>query len=279
VAGGALLLLIQILFPAALGDRYPDTGLHQLKPNIIWFRDILAEELGLKDAGVHHLEYAGSTGLGRWMLTVFVVMAVIGLLVRLVTAWRDDLLLATYLLVASFVIGTLPFHEGRYLFSLTPFLAYFAYQGLLGVVRPVVRAFGDERHVIVPGLMAGGFIALLAVGNMTDLWHRTAYRLDYGNSVIWGPEDPRAHEMFAAVHQYVPDDAIVAFFRARSMNLFGDRQALQITKLDQLLERTDFYAMEKDSDYSQYLLTPEEAATNGIEMVWENDKYILWEMP
>ena len=108
---------------------------------------------------------------------------------------------------------------------------------------------------------------------------RTALRLDYGNYVIWGPEDPSSKEMFAAVQEFTRGDDKVGFFRARAMNLYTDRQSVQLTTLPDILDKADYYAMAKDSTYSQKLLTDQEAADAGLTKVWENPQWVLWRVP
>ena len=96
---------------------------------------------------------------------------------------------------------------------------------------------------------------------------------------MWGPADPAAEQMFAKVREIVPEGDVVAFFRGRAMTLLGERQGLYLTVLDQILERSDWYVMEKNSTYSQYALSAEEADANGITRVWENNRFVLWKVP
>lgn len=278
-AGLALLVLFQVVFPGPFRHGYPGTGIGQLKGNAIWFRDPLAHMIGLMDLGASSLRFAGSEIAAKWMLGIFVVAATVGLLVRLIKAWREDAAIVAYLVFAVLVVGVLPFHAGRYLFTITPFLVYFAYQGLAATTRLLVGRFDGGRAAILPSLVAGAFIVLLLVPNVTDLRRRTGILIGYDSYIVWGPTHPASEEMFAKVREVVPEDDVVAFFRGRAMNLFGERQGLYLTVLDQILERADWYAMQKNSGYSQYLLTTEEADANGITALWENNRFILWRVP
>ena len=278
-AGLALLAVFQVVFPGPFANVYPRTGIGQLKGNAIWFRDVLAQMIGLMDIGAPSLRFAGSEIAAKWMLGVFVVAAAVGMVARLIKAWREDAAIVAYLLFAILAVGIQPFHEGRYLFTITPFLVYFAYQGLAATTRLLVGRFDRGRVAIVPGLVAGAFVVLLLVPNVTDLRHRTQIRIADDSFTVWGPTDPASVEMFATVREVVPEDDVVAFFRGRAMNLLGERQGLYLLRLDQILERSDWYAMEKNSDYSQYALSAEEAAANGVSSVWENDRFILWKVP
>jgi len=68
------------------------------------------------------------------------------------------------------------------------------------------------------------------------------------------------------------------FFRPRALNLFTGRTAITAgSSLPVLLERGDWYAMARGSDYAQCALTEDEAtATGRISKVWENDAWVLW---
>lgn len=279
VAGVALLGAFQAVFPGPFANTYAGTGIGRLKENAIWFRDVLAQTIGLMDIGAPSLRLGGSEALARWALGIFVVMAIVGVIVQLVKAWREDAALVTYLLMAILVVGILPFHEGRYLFTIIPLLVYFAYRGLVAVVRTATGRLTGERFSFLPATVAGLLFVGLLIPNVTDLRHRTEIRQSYDSYVMWGPTDPASEEMFAKVREVVPQDDVVGFFRGRAMTLFGERQGLYLTTLDQILNRADWYAMEKNSEYSQYPLSGEEAAANGITLVWENKRFVLWKVP
>jgi hypothetical protein len=63
------------------------------------------------------------------------------------------------------------------------------------------------------------------------------------------------------------------------MNLYSDRQSLQLTEADHILARADWYVMVKESTYVQVLLTEEDAADLGLTLEWENDRFVLWRVP
>jgi hypothetical protein len=238
----------------------------------------------LKDQGNDKWNFAGSEHLAHTLLGVFMFLALVGLVLRLVLHFADDAPLAGYLLAVGFIFGITPFHEGRYLFSITPFLVYFAYQGVACLFELIPR-FDDRRAVssrvarLTCAAAASLFVVLFVCGNGSDLWRRTALRLDYGNYVIWGPEDPTAKEMFAAVQEFTRGDDKIGFFRARAMNLYSDRQSVQLTTVPDILQKSDYYAMAKNSTYSQKLLTDQEAADAGLTKVWENSNWVLWRVP
>lgn len=273
VSGLAFVGLLQLVLPSVLFQRYPEAGPKQLKPNAIWFRDILAEHLGLKDQGFTEWDLLGSDALAKSVFTLFVVLSVVGLIVALVRRSTEDASLIGYGVAVCLIIGMQPFHEGRYLMSITPIMTYFAVRAILLV------GLSLSRHEYRVRLIAALFVALFVATGATDLYRRTTNRIDSGNYVLWGPEDPAATEMFDAVERFVPDDGIVSFFRARAMNLYADRPSLQLTTIDEVVFGADFYVMEKNSTYSQVLIGDEEALGLGLVKLWENTNFVLWRTP
>jgi hypothetical protein len=229
-------------------------GGHNFKTNDGFYRATLAELLAVKDR-VH-----GTMLLG---LLVFLIVLALG---GMVLGGGRDLPLSVFALGLALIYLELPYREGRYLLGVVPFLLYFAMQGLRGTD---VRRWGIQpRHVLILAMVArhGLFIA-----NASDYW-RTYPR------EIPGPDSPAAQEMFAAVDHYAEPDDLVVFFRPRAMNLYTHETAITAgSSLPILLERGDWYAMARGSDYAQCALTDDEAAATGrLTKVWENLDWVLW---
>ena len=269
----ALVVGLQFLLPSAALPHYK-TGLGEIGTNVGWYWRVFADTIGVGG------DYLGSTNLALALLLLFVVMAVVGLGMRLVIDFEKDLALVTYLVGAILVVLTLPFKEDRYLFTLTPFIGYFAYQGVVATLNAVCGSIRRlaPRAAMVAGLAAIGFLMAYVAGNATDLYHVTDYRLEY-DYIHWGPGDPAAVEMFEQVEERTRRDDVLAFFRARAMTLYTDRTTLQLTSLPEVLAKVDWYVMVKDSTYSQALVTPGAASAAGLTVEWENDRFILWRVP
>lgn len=279
VTAAGFLVLLQLVLPTVVFPRYDGGGLSQIRPNFIWFRDILAEHIGLKAQGVDTWSFLGSHDMALVVFIVFVVFAVLGILVRLLNHYREDAPLVFYLIGVIFIVSTLPFHEGRYMFSITPLLVYFAYQGIASTITDAVGSSADSRWMRWwPGALAAAFLLIFTVGNATDLYNKTMYRLDY-DYAHWGPEHPSSTEMFEEVRSRTRHDEVISFFRARAMNLYSERQSLQLTNTGHILSRADWYVMVKQSTYVQVLLTDEQAADLGLTREWENDRFVLWRVP
>ena len=281
----SFIIVLQLVLPAVPFERYPQTGRQQLKPNWDWYWNIFAEQLGLKDQGNDKWNFAGSEHLAHTLLGVFMFLAVVGLVLRLVLHFTDDAPLAAYLLGGELHLrrdavprGPLPVLDHAVPRVLRLPGDRRRVRAAAELRRPSVRALARVASVSC-AIVASLFVFLFVCGNGSDLWRRTALRLDYGNYVIWGPEDPSSKEMFAAVQEFTRGDDKIGFFRARAMNLYTDRQSVQLTTVPDILSKADYYAMAKDSTYSQKLLTDQEAADAGLTKVWENPQWVLWRVP
>ena len=72
---------------------------------------------------------------------------------------------------------------------------------------------------------------------------------------------------------------VVAFFKARALTLFTDRRAVQSSDLQVLRERSDFFLARRGSSFSQPFVTDEQAARMGWTAVWQDERWVLWQLP
>ncbi len=265
-------LVFHLVLPTALRPNAPGAGLQNVGARVDYFEDVLAEHIGLKDVG-SPMALFGSEKAARTALTAFVVLAAIGLLGRLRQRFEEDIILAAYLCCATFVLLVSPYQEPRYLLTITPLLAYFAYQAVPTMGEADISR-RDVRARVVGGVPALALVVLVA-HNAADLRRSTEYHLQYSYTVN-GPESPDAQEMFAAVKSLTRGDDVILFFRARAMTLYSDRLAIMGANLDQLLPRVDWYVMVKNSTYSQALVSESEAPALGLTKVWENGTWLIW---
>ena len=272
-AGAAV--AFQLLLPTTLIPNVPGAGVVNVRGNIRFYRDILAEQVGLKVPG-YHASLFHSHPLAERLLVLLVALALVGVVLRVWTDPDKDLPLAAYLVGASLVMLVSPYQEGRYLFTITPFLLYFAYQALPSIVKYVGLPGRTPARlaVAIPVIALAGMVSMnfLATKHSTDYHHLARPTID-------GPESPAAVEMVAAVDRLTRGDDVILFFRARAMTLLTDRVALQGSNLDLMLPRVEWYVMEKGSTYSQALLTDEEAAARGLTKAWDNASWVIWRVP
>jgi hypothetical protein len=264
------LILPTVLRPTATG-----TGLSNIPHRFKYHRDVLAEHVGLKDFGLP-VQLLGSERAGRNALTVLLVLAVVGMVARLLIRHQEDITLAAYFCSASFVVLVSPYQESRYLFTITPLLAYFAYQSIPAVAELLAPS---ARRVARAGTLGAAIaVAGLVLINAADLKHTLDYRRVY-DPVVNGPEAPEAEQMFTAVKTLTRGDDVILFFRARAMTLYTDRLAVQGSDLTLMLPRSDWYVMAKGSTYSQTLLTDAEGSGLGLTKAWENPGWVIWRVP
>jgi hypothetical protein len=264
--------VFQLLLPNELPNA-PGTGLDNASTHLAFYQDIFAEHVGLKDIG-RPMALFGNEALARIGVMTIVVLAVIGLVGRLLERFEEDVTLAAYLGAASFIMLVSPYQEGRYLLSITPLVAYFAYQAIPTIAR-VVAGLQEVRPALslVSVTLFAGLVAL----HVADVAHNVDYHLEYEFTVN-GPETSSAQEMFSVVRDRTEPDDVILFFRARAMTFYTDRRAIQGSDLDQVLDDADWWVMEKGSTYSQALITDAEAPSFGLAKSWESDGWVLWDV-
>ncbi len=269
---GVVVVLLRIAFPTALMPDTPGAGVQNVSARVEYYTDVVAEHVGLKDLG-GVMQLFGSPSLADNAMTLIVVLAGLGVVLRLKSHFREDIAIAVFFCCSAGLMLVSPYQESRYFFTITPFLLYFAYQALPSLVgaarlkNPAVLRVA----VLLPALGLGGLLLL----NARDVKRSTTYHLDY-HYTVHGPESPDARQMFSVVEDRTGEDDVILFFRARAMTLYTDRLAIQGSNLDQLLPRSDWYVMAKGSTYSQALLNDQEAAARGLVKEWENGSWVLW---
>ncbi len=264
-----------LVLPTVLLPRASGAGLQNISSRMTYYKDILAQQVGLQDPG-RPIQLLNSEAAGQFALSLLVILVIIGVIARLVRSLEEDVPLAAYLVCSSFVMLISPYQEGRYLLTITPLLGYFAYQALVTITQLATSGNPALTRAtsVLPALAVAGLVAL----NARDLAHSTRYHLDY-HYISHGPESPDAQQMFAAVRDLTREDDVILFFRARAMTLYADRRAIMGANLDQVLKRADWYVMAKDSTYSQALLTDQEATARRLTKKWENSGWVIWRVP
>lgn len=271
--------VLQMVLPSAVAPRYPDTGLANVAERVAWYRDILAEQLGLLAPDSDVIELFGFHGLGMVVLGAVVALAALGLVARCLTHPMSDLPVAAFALTHTAMVLVLPFQEGRFIFPIVPFIMYFALQSLPAIAAAV---YVTRRSVTTAlTLMSTGLLVLLALSSADDTlwWADRATTVREEGEVMNGPARPEVVEMTEAVLAITAPDDVVAFFRARAMTMLTDRRSLQSGSIEPILVGADWYVMERGSTYSQPLLSLDDARMLGLEQVWENDGWIMFRVP
>jgi hypothetical protein len=169
----------------------------------------------------------------------------------------------------------------RYYLQIAPLLLFFAVYAVVSIIDAIVGRWNAVR----PGRLATGVVcvamAVMVPVHLAEVADDVdnARKFNDSGAVQWGPAHPGFVPILEAVKKYTPPDSVIGFFRARTMTLYTDRRALQPGSLETLALRTDYFAMQKDSTYSQPLITDAEAAVAGLTKVWEDPRWVLWKFP
>jgi hypothetical protein len=251
----------QLLLPTAL---LPDNG---NSPSFIpdrlgEFPEILTDQLGL---GQHPL-------VGIAILGVAAAGAVIG--VRRRPALDGSLLVLA--VGSTLMIGTHLRRVDRYWFQVTPWVLYFVTVALLAFTALVLRHRAAVVRLVAMVPLVAVVVAHLVVlpGKIDE-----ARAFDAAGRVQSGPSNPRVAPIFEAVSAFTPPDAVVAYFRARTMTLLTDRRSFQTKNLERIAQNADYFAQRRGSTYWQPELELRTARLSGFEEVWSDSTWILWRTP
>lgn len=269
--------LFHLMLPASLEQQATDGGgIGEITGNLRWYRDIFAEHTGLKDIGPNDIEWLGSTGAGRVVMATVLAFAVGGVVSAVVRRRGPELMIVIHVGALSWIVLTQPFRDGRYIFGLTPFVVYFAWVGASQMVafggRDPSAAASSRLSSLVPLLIVGP----LLVANIGDFRHALNYHRNY-DYVIQGPDSASSQEMFAAVERCTRGDDVVVFARARAMNLYTNRRAIQTGDVNLALQRADWMMLSNDDvDYYEPKVNEQNYREYGLARVWSNTEFSLY---
>ena len=258
VVGAAV---FQMLLPTALLPRYPGEGFHRAGDML---RGPLIDGVGL------HLSVSSG-----WAAIVLLTALAAGCL-RMIRHARTDIALLVLPLATLVPFARFPFNgDPRYYIQIVPFAVYFLAQ-LPATIAELLPG-RPSASAVVRGL-SGAILGVLLVLQVTHLPDPVREARDFAatGSVQFGPADPSVRAVLDAVAEVTPPRAVVAFMKARTMSLYTDRRSIQSSDLMVVLQRADYLAMLKGSDFSQPLVTEEDAAAYGMTNVWEDPRWIIW---
>ena len=266
----AAAVAFQLVLPT---DLLPDNGNASRFIDDRWgeFPGILTDQLGL---GIHPV-------IGVAILVLAAVGAVIGVRRR---PDLDTPLLVLGLLTAV-VIGTHIRQVDRYWFQVTPWVVYFATVAVLAAARrllmrsdAMVPPARHGRRRIAAATVASVPLLALVVAHLVVLPGRAADVDDYNSAgrVQIGPAHPDIAPVFDAVVELTPPDAVIGYFRARTMTLLTDRRAIQTYSAERIAADTDYFVQRKRSTYWQPEFDRSAARELGFEDVWSNERFVIW---
>ncbi len=220
---------------------------------------ILTDQLGI---GVH-------PAIGVVLLAVAAVGVVLGVRRRP----ELDLPLAALAVLTALVLSDHGRKVDRYWYQVTPWVAYFVVVAGLVAAQAVFR----HRRRLATLVAVSPLLFLVAVhvavlpGDISD-----ARDHDASGRVQFGPAHPSVVAVTDAVEELTPPDAVIAYFRARTMTLLTDRRAFQSKDLERIAANADYFVQRRDSTYWQPPLDQDEADALGFDLVWSGDRFLIW---
>jgi hypothetical protein len=209
--------------------------------------------------------------------TAILLLAVAGMIVGCRRRPRLDIPLTAVTVLSVATVSTHFRMVDRYYFQVLPWVLYFAATAIVALVQ---QARQPEVRRLAPAVAAVPLVFLVAVhaavlpGDIGD-----AREFDRSGRQQIGPTDPATLPIYEAVAKYTEPDAVIAYFRARTMTLLTDRRAFQTTSLPRITQRADYFAQQRFSEYFQPAVTEAELTAAGYTEVWGNDRWILWRAP
>lgn len=270
--------IFHLVLPASLQQEATEGGgIGEISGNLRFYRDIFGEQTGLKDIGPNPIQWLGSPGAGRVVMSTVLVLAAAGVVTAVSRRRGPELMIAVHVAALSWVIMTQPFTDGRYIFGLTPFVLYFAWIGASQLAAPLSAdgSSGAISRVLastIPLLVVGP----LLIANFADFRHAWNYHREY-DYTHRGPETQSSQEMFEAVRRCTRGDDVVVFARARAMNLYTDRRSIQMGNVDLALQRGDWIMVSNDDvDYFEPKVNEQNHREYGLAKVWSNEEFTLY---
>lgn len=185
---------------------------------------------------------------------------------------RADLMLIIFFAFYFAVMIIWPEWQGiRFIFPLIPIFIYFAFQGLLALIRIL-----PERYMSF-GRGINSLLWLALVGIFLFQTGSRAYSNLRENRQINGPFESFSTEMYDYVKANTPSDSVIVFFKPRALRLFTDRDSIMALECDHLL-RGDYVVLHKNWEYSQILPKDIPNCNLPLKNVYENRKYIVYEL-
>lgn len=230
---------------------------------------------------------ADQMGLGERQ-AVGAVLLMIALAGAMVGVRRRPLLDTPLLLVGlatAVVIGTHFRRIDRYWLQVTPWLLYFVAAASVALARFVVlrraapdQSRHDERTALASAIAVVPLAALLIAHLIVLPGDVTEARDANAAGVIQdGPAHPLASAMFDAVDSVAAPDAVVAFYRARTMTLLTDRRAIQTHDIARIAKDADLWVQRRNWSFWQPDLDDATIRGLGFSEVWSNDRYVIWQ--
>jgi hypothetical protein len=220
--------------------------------------------------------YLGAQFLGiqpttTWMFTYYALIVFF-----LIGAWarrnNDQPILFFFALYLGAMLVWPEWQGIRFIFPVLPIFIYFVFQG----INAVVEMLPEGYYTLSKGVVY--LLWLVLAGIFLFNSGTRAYSNLQNNRKINGPFDSYSDEVFNYIRTETPPDSVIVFFKPRAMRLFSDRDSIMVLECESLL-KGDYFAQHKNWEYSQILPDEIEACNLSLETVFENQRFIVYEVP
>lgn len=253
-------VLFQLMLPT---DLLPESGNSRthIPDRFAEYPSVLTKHLGIGD----------HPAIG----VTFIVLALVGAVLGMRRRPALDGVLVLTALFSALTISTHFRLVDRYWFQVDPWVLYFAVVGVVELARFALRR--RERWSLGLAVLP---ILWLVIVHVVVVPSRIGDARDFDDSgrKQVGPTNAEYVPIFEAVRTYTPPDAIIDYFRARTMTLLTDRVAIQQTNIDRIREHADYFAQHRGTDYWQPRFSLADGVAMGFEVVWQNPDWILWKV-
>lgn len=262
-------VVVQLLLPTEL---LPDNG---NDPGFIDDRWREAPQIVSRQLALGEHPYLGSA-----IILIALAGAVVGVRRRPVL----DTPLLLLALFTAVVIGTHFRRIDRYWLQVTPWLVFFIAGAFVAVAQFAIGRWfapsGDRsaRRAAIESAVAVVPLAALVVGHLAVLPGKVAETRDANAAGVVqdGPAHPAVVEMITAVGEVTPPDAVMTFYRARTMTLLTDRRSIQTRDAERIRSDSDYWVQRREWSFWQPDLDEAAVRDLGFVEVWSNGRYVIW---
>ena len=229
----------------------------------------LLQQLGLTEKPVYGL--------------IIICLALAGAVIACAKSPRLNVPLTVLMGTTMLVIGTHFRMVARYYFQVTPLIVLFLTILLVTAAREVAdilqrRSTHLRRYLVALALAPIVWLSAIHVWSIPSRVDAAA-RFNDSGSIQSGPTNPKITPSFEMVLEHTRPDDIIVVRRARTLTLYTDRRALQLTSVGTMTELADWFLQYKPENYSQPVASPEELRSLGYELVDEDAYWRLWRIP
>jgi hypothetical protein len=233
----------------------------------------LTVEIFLKNAHDYFFLFAqffNPVPVGAWLYVYYalIVLFLLGMWKR----WGADRMLVLFFVFYFAMMLLWPEWQGiRFIFPLLPLFFYFVFQG-----GKVLLARAPAKYQ--PAAQRGFYLFWVAlVGVFLFQSASQAYTNIREQRKINGPFDAFSQDLYNYIRTETPADSVIVFFKPRALRLFTDRDAIMSIECERLL-LGDYVALHKTWEYSQILPADIQRCNLPLKNVYENRKFILYEV-